>query len=293
VVAAIEARSPLELALAGRRHAAGDSRVRIAAELVVVAVAVAGVLTLRRRGVALDGEQAELLVLLAPAAIAGAGVVVLRRVVPAVARVLAARSGWLGVGGTVGLRQAADDPAGGAVLLAVVVLAAAPVLVARSVLRGVEDAVATSGFEPGPVVDAVAGASWVVGATSSGLALVGLVATVLLTGRRRRRQGAVLGAVGAPAGVPAAAIVAELAVPLVAAAITAALVGSAVVAALHDRVDLEPVSGVAGATVSVSIAEAAWVALAVIASGVAASSIGGRLVAGRRVAEVLREEGTT
>ena len=112
----------LLLAIAdGARHAGGATRARRVAEILVVVLAAAGLLTFRRRG--LGGTDIDLLALLVPVLVPLAVVVVVRRLVPLALSTVARFGLRLGPGRLVGVRRAIDDPGAGAGLVTVLVLA--------------------------------------------------------------------------------------------------------------------------------------------------------------------------
>ena len=138
--AGVEARRPLGDAIRGVRPRVRPPWRRVGDVLVVVVAVIAGI-ALARRGIDLAAEQeVDVLVAAAPALVAIAAGVVIRVMVPLIARFaagLARRGRSLGV--FVGLRRSSADPEVGASLVVVLVLAVATATFGLSVDRTITD----------------------------------------------------------------------------------------------------------------------------------------------------------
>jgi hypothetical protein len=223
----------------GRPDTSGSSRWRRAAATVVVAIAAASVLVLRRSGLS-AGSGNDLLAALPLALVPVAVAIVAVAVFSGLRRGRSIGDLDLGVGRVVGLRRAAEM--GGAPSLVVAVAVAACVAGVTATigwsLRDVSDGVAG-----GPLGDVARGAfaaaavaAWLLGVTS--------IATVtVITMRRRRRDAELLAALGADRSEFRRAVTAELA-PLVAFGLVVAAVAAWItVTALEGRLDLDSLSG--------------------------------------------------
>ncbi len=223
----------------GRSETAAPSRWRRAGATVVVVLAVASVVSLRRSGIAAGGGNDLLVVLplaLVPIAVAMVAVAVLSwlRRGRSIGRL------DLGVGRLVGLRRAAEM--GGASSLVVAVAVAACVATASSAIAWSLRAASGDGAG-GPLGDvsrsafaAAAIAAWLLGIASVGTVTV-------ITMRRRRRDAELLSALGADRSEFRRAVSAELA-PLVGIGLAVAAVAAWItVTALEDRLDLGALSG--------------------------------------------------
>ena len=138
--AGVEARRPLGDAIRGVRPRVRPPWRRVGDVLVVVVAVIAGI-ALARRGIDLAAEQeVDVLVAAAPTLVAIAAGVVIRVMVPLIARFaagLARRGRSLGV--FVGLRRSSADPEVGASLVVVLVLAVATATFGLSVDRTITD----------------------------------------------------------------------------------------------------------------------------------------------------------
>ena len=224
----------------GRSDVDGSLRWRRAGATVVVALAVASVISLRRRGIDTGGGGNDLLVVLplalvpiAVALVAVAGLSGLRR-----DRTIGRLD--LGVGRVVGLRRAAEMRSASSFVVAVAV-SACVATVSAAIAWSLRDP--STGVVGGPLGDAArrAFAAAAVAAWLLGLAGVG-IATVI-TMRRRRRDAELLSALGAEQSEFRRAVFAELA-PLVGFGLAVAAVAAWItVTALEGRLDLDALRG--------------------------------------------------
>ncbi|MGB0113373.1 MAG: hypothetical protein WBP59_09160 [Ilumatobacteraceae bacterium] len=211
------------------------SRWARAAALLVIVIALASVVTLRRGGAVAGGDGIDVVVLLpivfvplavALTVIAGAHAFLRGRTIGGLS---------LGVGRLVGVRRAVELRGGPSMVVAVSL--AATVSSMSTVLAWSFDA---SGE---PLVDAARGAFVAAAIGSWVLALAGVGVTTLVTMRRRRADQRLLSALGAGAGEFARSVRAEL-LPLVAVALaTGALASTIVLAALDRRLDVTLLTG--------------------------------------------------
>ncbi len=223
-------------ATVGRPGSSGWSRWQRAGATVVVALAVASVVSLRRSGIVSGGGGNDLLVVLplalvpiAVAVVAVAGLSVLRR-----GRTIGHLD--LGVGRVVGLRRAAEMRSAPSFVVAVAV-AACVAVVSAAIAWWLRDS--SGGAPGGPLGDvargaftAAAAAAWLFGVADVGIATV-------ITMRRRRRDAELLSALGADRSEFRRAVSAELA-PLVGVGLAVAAVAAWItVTALEGRLDLD------------------------------------------------------
>ena len=219
------------------RHHGATSRWARASATIVVVVAIASVVALRRGGIrAGGGDRVDPLVAL-PIVLVPLGLAI---VVTAVAAALVrGRSiGRLarGIGRVVGWRRAAELRSAPSIVTAValaVAVSAVTVVLAWSLGSGAS----------GPLPD-VTRAAYLAAAVISWLLGVGIAAiATTLTMRRRRADAAILSAIGAPRREFRAAITAEM-IPLLAVSVlTGGLAALAVLAALAGRLDLDALTG--------------------------------------------------
>jgi hypothetical protein len=259
----------------------GPSRWRRAAATVVVAIATASVVALRRSGIS-AGAGNDLLAALPPALVPVAVAIVAVAVFSGLRRGRSIGSLDLGVGRVVGLRRAAEM--GGAPSLVVAVAVAACVAAVSSTI-GLSLREASDGVAGGPLGDVARGAfaAAAVAAWLLGVASIGTV--TVITTRRRRRDAELLAALGADRSEFRRAVTAELA-PLVCFGLVVAAVASWItVTALAGRLDLAALGGAdvavsrfAGATFAV-VGSLFVVAVVVMRLAVARTAPAARVVA--------------
>lgn len=214
----------------------GTSRWSRAAAVIVVIVAVASVVTLRRSGIRAGDDGIDPLVALPIVAVPLAFAIVATATVRAL--VSERRIGRLsrGVGRVIGLRRALE--LGSATTVVAAVALCTSVAAVASVLAWSLGTAAT-----GPLPD-ITRAAYIATAIGAWLLLAGVAAiATVLTMRRRRADAGILAALGAPAREFRAAIAAEM-VPLLALSIlTGGLAGLVVAGALAGRLDLQALTG--------------------------------------------------
>lgn len=223
----------------GRSDTSAPTRWRRAASTVVVAVAVASVVALRRSGIS-AGAGNELLVALPLALVPVAVAIVAVAVFSGLRRGRSIGGLELGVGRVVGLRRAAEMGGAPSLVVAVAVAACVAVVSASigSSLWGASDGVAG-----GPLGDVARGAfaAAAVAAWLLGVASIGTV--TVITMRRRRRDAELFAALGAERSEFRRAVTAELA-PLVGFGLVVAAVAAWItVTALEGRLDLDVLNG--------------------------------------------------
>jgi hypothetical protein len=224
----------------GRSDAASSSRWRRAGVTVVVVLAIASVVSLRRRGITTGGEGNDLLVLLPLALVPIAVALVAVAVLSGLRRGRTIGGLDLGVGRLVGLRRAAEMRSAASLVVAVAV-AACVAAVSAATAWSLRDSSTGDAGGPLGVVARSSFAAAAVAAWSLGVAGVG-IATVI-TMRRRRRDAELLSALGAQRFEFRRAVIAELA-PLVGVGLVVAAVAAWItVAALEGRLDLDALRG--------------------------------------------------
>ncbi len=224
----------------GRSDAASSSRWRRAGVIVVVVLAIASVISLRRRGIATGGEGNDLLVVLPLALVPIAVALVAVTVLSGLRRGRTIGGLDVGVGRLVGLRRAAEMRSASSLVVAVAV-AACVATVSAAIAWSLRDSSTGDAGGPLGVVARSSFAAAAVAAWSLGVAGVG-IATVI-TMRRRRRDAELLSALGAQRFEFRRAVIAELA-PLVGVGLVVAAVAAWItVTALERRLDLDALRG--------------------------------------------------
>lgn len=223
-----------------RSGTAGSSRWRRAGATVVVALAVASVVSLRRSGIVADGGGGgggnDLLVVLPLALVPIAVAVVAVAGLSALHRGRAIGGLDLGVGRVVGLRRAAEMRSAPSFVVAVA-LAACVATVSATIAWWLRST--STGAAGGPLGD-VARNAFVAAASAAWLLCVaGVAIATVITMRRRRRDAELLSALGADRSEFRRAVSAEL-TPLVGFGLVIAAVAAWItVTALEGRLDLD------------------------------------------------------
>ena len=228
----------------GRFETAGPARWRRAGATVLVVVAGASVVALRRQGISAGAGNDLLVVLplaLVPVAVAILAVAVLAR--PRRGRAIGGLD--LGVGRVVGLRRAADMGGAGSLVVSVAV-AACVAAVSATIGWSLRDAF--DGADRGPLGDVVGGVFVVAAVAAWLLGVAGITTVTVITMRRRRRDAELLAALGADRSEFRRAVMAELA-PLVGFGLIVAVASAWITsAALDGRLELDALNGAAFST---------------------------------------------